>query len=414
MKNHSTLSLLAVLVLGVGSFSLAVEPKHRVLVLTDIENEPDDAQSLVRFLTYANHFDVEGLVAATSIHQKTKTAAWRIRETVEVYGQVQANLILHEPGHPTAENLTKKPDNWFRSDEGRKVMECILSWQSEHGDWPKNKNTTREEFSGNRSKLQGTFDNGATTGELRVLARAFRVAGDGRYKKAFLTGFDHILEAQYPNGGWPQYYPLRDGYYSRITFNDGSMIRLMEFLRDAATSDGLAVLDKDRRAAGKQAIDRGIDCIVKCQVIVDGTPTVWCAQHDEVTLAPADARSYELASLSGAESAGVLTFLMSLDNPTPEVIRAVNGGVAWFASAKIEGFRYKKSSSERNLTKDPSARPLWARFYEIETNRPFFCDRDGVPKYDIEEIGGERRGGYSWYGNWGESVAKAYAQWPFH
>ena len=98
-------SLLAVLLLGVCSYSFAEEPKHRVLVLTDIENEPDDAQSLVRFLTYANHFDVEGLVATTSIHQQTKTAAWRIKEIVEAYGQVQANLLLHEPGYPTAEYL---------------------------------------------------------------------------------------------------------------------------------------------------------------------------------------------------------------------------------------------------------------------------------------------------------------------
>ena len=53
--------------------------KRRILILTDIENEPDDAQSLVRFLTYANQFDVEGLVATTSTHQKDRTAAQRIR-----------------------------------------------------------------------------------------------------------------------------------------------------------------------------------------------------------------------------------------------------------------------------------------------------------------------------------------------
>ncbi|MBT3269345.1 DUF1593 domain-containing protein [Candidatus Poribacteria bacterium] len=84
---------------------VAIEPKRRVLVLTDIENEPDDAQSLVRLLTYASHFDIEGLVATTSTHQKTKTAAWRIKEIVEAYGQVQANLLLHEPGYPTVEHL---------------------------------------------------------------------------------------------------------------------------------------------------------------------------------------------------------------------------------------------------------------------------------------------------------------------
>ena len=135
-------------------------------------------------------------------------------------------------------------------------------------------------------------------------------------------------------------------------------------------------------------------------------------QHDEVTLAPAKARSYELASLSGSESAGVLKFLMTLDKPSPEVIGAVKAGAAWFESAKIEGFRYEKSRSGRKLVEDASGRALWARFYELETNRPFFCDRDGIPKYRIDEISKERRNGYAWYGTWGESLLKAYATWP--
>ena len=48
-----------------------MDEKPRVLVLTDVENEPDDAQSLVRFLTYANQWDIEGLVATTSVHLKS-------------------------------------------------------------------------------------------------------------------------------------------------------------------------------------------------------------------------------------------------------------------------------------------------------------------------------------------------------
>ena len=76
--------------------------KPRLFVLTDIENEPDDAQSLVRFLLYCDQWDVEGLVATTSVHQKRETAAWRIREIVEAYGQVHGNLLLHQPGYPTA------------------------------------------------------------------------------------------------------------------------------------------------------------------------------------------------------------------------------------------------------------------------------------------------------------------------
>lgn len=74
--------------------------KLRVLVLTDIENEPDDAQSMVRFLTYTNQWDVEGLVATTSVHQQKRVAPERIRRIVEAYGKVRDNLLLHEKGYP--------------------------------------------------------------------------------------------------------------------------------------------------------------------------------------------------------------------------------------------------------------------------------------------------------------------------
>lgn len=311
-----------------------------------------------------------------------------------------------------ATDLSKRPDEWFRSDEGTNALNCILSWQTDNGDWPKNTDTARKPYSGDRSKLQGTFDNGATTGELRTLARAFKLTGDLRYAKAYLKGFDHILEAQYANGGWPQYFPLRKGYYTHITFNDNCMIRLLEFLRDAAHSGQDELLDKMPRDSATKAVERGIQCILKCQVVVRGVPTVWCAQHDEVTLAPTSARNYELASLSGSESAGVLTYLMSLEKPTPEVISAVKAGVKWFESAKLKGIRVEKIDGERQVIEDDSASPVWARFYEIETNRPFFCDRDGVPKYALKEIGSERRNGYAWYGAWGEKVAEAYAKWP--
>jgi PelA/Pel-15E family pectate lyase len=150
-----------------------------------------------------------------------------------------------------------------------------------------------------------------------------------------------------------------------------------------------------------------LDCILKTQIRVNGKPTVWCAQHDEFTLAPVAARTYELASLSGAESVGVVSLLMDIEQPTPEVINAVQGAVKWFESAKIQGFRYQN----RTLSKDPSAAPIWARFYELETSRPFFCDRDGIKKYDLSEIGEERRKGYAWYTTAPAAMLKKYPAW---
>lgn len=307
-----------------------------------------------------------------------------------------------------ADALAKKPDRWFRSGDGKRAVEAVLSWQAPEGSWPKNQDTTAKPYEGKRGKLKGTFDNKATTGELRLLARAHGATGDEACREAFLRGFDHILEAQYANGGWPQYHPPGKGYARHITFNDGTMQRLLELLREA---DGYRFLDADRRRKAAEAFDRGIVCIVKCQVVIDGRPTVWCAQHDERTLEPAMARSYELPSLSGAESAGILRFLMTLERPSPEVVRAVRAGAAWFESAKITGLRVDRRKNDGIPVEDPSAGPLWARFYDLETGRPFFCDRDGVKKATLAEIGRERRTGYAWYGTWGESVAKDFAKW---
>lgn len=315
-------------------------------------------------------------------------------------------------GDTPAEKLLKKPAKWFASDEGQRTLGNVLSWQTKVGDWPKNMDPTKAPYDSKHKKPSGTFDNGATTGELRLLARAFRFTSDSKFKAAFLHGFDHILKAQHANGGWPQHYPFGDSYHRHITFNDGAMIRLMQLLRDIANEDDYKFIDQDRRAAATNAFQRGLQCIVKCQVKVDGVPTVWCAQHHAQTLVPVQARSYEHPSLSGAESAGVLRFLMDLDQPNPEVVRAVQAGAAWFQSAQINGYRYNRGKTVIAITEDANASPLWARFYEINTNRPIFSDRDGIIKYDIQQIGDERRGGYTWYGNWGKNVLKAYAKWP--
>lgn len=103
-------TLLLSIVLGLLAFctSLGAAEKPRVLVLTDIENEPDDAMSLVRFLVYSNNYDVEGLVATTSIHQKSRVAPQRIRQIVDAYGKVRDNLEKHETGFPSADFLRER------------------------------------------------------------------------------------------------------------------------------------------------------------------------------------------------------------------------------------------------------------------------------------------------------------------
>jgi pectate lyase len=328
-----------------------------------------------------------------------------------VLGTGPAGRSVWAQGFP-GRSYAERPAEWYRSDEGRQITANVLSNQSERGGWPKNVNTARKPYEGDRARIEGTFDNGATFGELRFLARAFRATAEPPARDAFLKGLDLTLAAQYPNGGFPQRYPSSPtGYDRHITFNDGTMVNILQFLRDVGSSDDFAFVDSDRRAAARKAVDRGIACILACQIQVEGERTVWCAQHDEQTLVPQKARAYELPSFSGGESAGILLFLMSLDMPSPEVIRAIEAGVAWYEAAKLTGIRQEIRNGNKVIVRDPDAPPLWARFYEIENNRPFFCGRDGVKKYDIAEIESERRNGYAWYGSWGKTVAERYQRW---
>jgi len=320
-------------------------------------------------------------------------------------------LALPIANATVSSRYTKQSDGWFRSEEGRRIADNVLTWQSPHGSWPKNGDTASKPYEGKKDKLKGTFDNGATTGELRFLARAFRTTRESRYEQAFLKGLDNIFAAQYSTGGWPQYYPPSRSYHRHITFNDNSMVRILEFLRDVSESSDYAFVQSDHRTAAKTAFDKGIQCILDCQIVVNGKRKVWCAQHDEVDLRPRPARSYELESLSGAESAAILKLLMSLDNPGPEIKRAIRAGAAWYESVKITGIRIERVPGDRVVVEDQNASPIWARFYEIKTNRRFFCGRDGVKKYRLSEIEAERRRGYSWYGGWGRDVAEAYDKW---
>ena len=314
-----------------------------------------------------------------------------------------------------------KPAEWYRSDEAKKIAANILSYQSTAGGWPKNVDTAAEPYTGDRGKLEPTYDNKATTDELRFLAHMASATQDATYADAFVRGLGYILKGQYPNGGWPQSYPPDHQYHRYITFNDGAMARLMFFLKEVAHDDLYSFVDKSWRDQCQLAFDRGVDCILKCQIKVDGKLTAWCAQHDEKDFSPQPARAFELMSLSGAESVGVVHVLMSIDNPSPEVIQAVDAAVAWFDAAKIKGIKVEDRPNpsktggkkfDRVVVEDPSAPPIWARFYEIGTNKAIFSDRDSVKKYSLAEIGEERRNGYRWYGYWpADLIATQYPAW---
>jgi PelA/Pel-15E family pectate lyase len=266
--------------------------------------------------------------------------------------------------------------------------------------------------------LKGTFDNSATIPELRFLARGFVATKKPEYETAFLKGLDHVLAAQYANGGWPQSFPVSKGYDRHITFNDECMVNIMNFVRDVGRDKVFDFVDAERKMKAGAAFEKGVDCILKCQVRIDGKLTAWCAQHDEVDFSPAKARSYELPSLSGSESAGIVRLLMSLEKPSAQVIEAVDAAVKWFEAVKLTGIKqvmvpdaHAPKGMDKRVVEDAGAPPIWARFYDLKTMKPMFVDRDGAPKEKLSEIGYERRNGYGWLGTWGTRVLAEYPAW---
>jgi PelA/Pel-15E family pectate lyase len=279
--------------------------------------------------------------------------------------------------------------------------------------------TEKIEIAKEAEKDDANIDNMSTTKEIRYLAKAFKTTNNPKYLDAVENGIRYLLKAQYKNGGWPQYYPLNNLYRAQVTFNDNAIINVMKVLQDVALQQNdLEIVNAKLVAPSAKAAEAGISCILKTQIKANGKLTAWCQQYDEVTLKPAKARAYELPSISAAESVSIVQFLLSQPDPTPEMKSAVNAAVEWLDHVKITGYKVveaptagTKKGYDRQLVAD-SLSTIWARYYEIGSNKPFFCDRDGVVKYNYAELDYERRNGYAWYGNWAKNLLeKTYPAW---
>lgn len=276
----------------------------------------------------------------------------------------------------------------------------ILSNQLPDGGWKKTYSETKGDWA------KSTIDNKATYSEIRRLASEYIKTKDTKDSEAAIKGINFLLKMQYDNGGWPQVYQ-GSGYHEHITYNDDAMINVMILLDEIANKKGdFSFVDDALAAKCKAAVDKGVGCILKTQVITNGKLTVWGQQHDSVALKPAAARAYEAPSLCAKESATIVKFLKTRP-ATAEITTSIKAAEEWFNTVKLSGIKVVKENNDVKVVQDASSTaPIWARFYELGTNRPIFIGRDTIVKYNLSEIEQERRTGYSWYGNWGTDIVK--------
>ena len=272
----------------------------------------------------------------------------------------------------------RMPEEWYASDEARAVAEVVMAVQKSNGGWMKNDQLHKLSEEQMLTLLQkkrehACLDNYATTQEMRFLAHVFRYHRDERYRQSFLRGLHMILACQKACGGWSQYWPLtgNGSYQDYITFNDDLMTNVMLILRDVYENEGdfRDMADEATRERCRAAFNRGVDCILRCQIDDEGVRSVWCAQHDTVTFLPAEGRPHELPTFCGSESAALLEFLMSIDNPSSEVQASVHAAVAWLDRHKIEGKAIEKYTNARGeddrRVVDQEGNALWGRFIQL-------------------------------------------------
>ncbi len=304
-------------------------------------------------------------------------------------------------------------------------------YQKNNGGWPKNydmlailNDAQKDSLEKVKNITNTTFDNSTTFTHVACLAGIYNITGSEKYKTAAFRGLDFILAAQYSNGGWPQYFPLEKNYSRQITYNDDMYTGIMRLLKAIKENNSLySFVDAARRKKISAAFDKGIDCILKTQINDEGKPTAWCQQYDEVTLKPAWARAFEPPSICNGESAGLVLFLMTIKHPTAAVIKAVDDAYNWFNESKIYNtrvktvqapdttFRFRHSSTDRIVVEDKTAPPIWTRYYELNTHRPLFCNRDSKVVYSLAEVDRERRDGYGWYTYEPQKVLDRYSDW---
>jgi len=375
-------------------------------------------------------------------------------------------------------NLHRGPD-YYKTDEAKHTGDIILSFQTPGGGWSKNLAMDDARQRGQLyatanlapTKVEpgdfdipkdehwhyiSTLDNDSTNTELHFLAELSAALpgpeGD-KYRAAALRGYEYLLRAQYPNGGWPQVWPLEGGYHDAITYNDDAVTESAETLARVAegkrftsepgeeeaaaakmmaertgrpfvvpqpTVEDYSFVPAALRTRAKAAVAKALDIILKTQLHVpapDGKGTVlavWAQQYDPLTLEPVSARNYEMPSLSSGESASVLEYLMTIDHPSPAVVHAIHAAAAWFEEHKVMGYAWVGGRGDpggRTFKAVPGAGPLWSRYYSLTTQKPIFGDRDKSIHDDVMEISLERRNGYAWYGTGPARPLKEYAEW---
>ena len=252
-----------------------------------------------------------------------------------------------------------------------------LAWgQREEGGWDHRVDVAHLEAVSKwpeRRSGRCTFDDDISQGALTFLMKLDEELDESWLDDSIKLALDFIIEAQFDNGAWPQWYPLRGGYHDYFTFND-----------DAINNCIRVMFEAHRRYGESKYLEcalRGGDFIIASQLT---EPQSGWAQQYSHDMKPAWARTFEPPGVCSRATAANIRTLFGLYQVTGErrYLRPIPDAIDWLESSRL----------------GPNK---WSRLYEVGTNRPIYGDRDSQVHYTLQEISEERRLGYGWQSDFG-------------
>jgi PelA/Pel-15E family pectate lyase len=355
---------------------------------------------------------------------------WDLYDTDQIAGFAENMVYLQNPDGGWAKNL----------DFQRKYsLKELLQLQNQ------NKSITPVTYGLKTDSHGSTIDNGNIFSQIKYLAQVYVQIPEQRYLECMNKAIQWILNAQHPVSGG-----FTGADVFAITYNDDVMTETLRTLKNIAKNDSLySVVPAEMRQKALNAYNKGIECVLKTQIILtlkDGTKilTAWCQQHSHDTLKPVWAREFEPPSVCSTESAKLVEFLMEEDNPSQEIINAIEAACNWFDMDEVrihnkkiiknpaigEVLNGRYYNYEQVMADDVSAQDLWARFYALdasydvetgarkpikgiypEVNTPIWCDMGCKYCENFNEMSKERRNGYGYTGNRPKKTLEKYEAW---
>lgn len=323
---------------------------------------------------------------------------------------MREELIAASLETPIVANKIKKDDSkrYWEAVKDNEVIPLseinnMISWQAPNGGWSKNtdfytsKRQVAQHFSSEPSYVS-TIDNKATILQIFQLKTAVNTYGEKRFTEALHHAIDYLIDAQYPNGGFPQVYPLVGGYHDLVTYNDDALSLIFKVFDDLVHKPEDYKLSAELQAKVTRSFELLINRLERDQIQLADGSGAWGQQHHPLDFSLQPARAYEMASLATMETAKMIDALMDLTTTTPSIDNMIVRACKWLDKTKISAKVWRRHADRPSEIIDGDADDvIWPRFISATSGVALFGDRDGKVYLSVDKISMERQLGYAWY-----------------